>query len=36
MPLPQLAESLPEEFRGGKVIGHPRRFGILQWKNTAL
>ena len=36
MPMPQLAEALPEEFRGGKVIGHPRRFGILKGKNTAL
>ena len=36
MPLPQLAETLPEEFRGGKVIGHPRRFRILKRKNTAL
>ena len=36
MPVPQLSESLPEEFRGGKVIRHPRRFDILKRKNTAL
>ena len=36
MPLPQLAESLPEEFRGSKMIGHPCRLGILDLKNTAL
>ena len=36
MSVPQFAESLPEEFRGGKVIGHPCRLGILDQKNTAL
>ena len=36
MALPQLAEAFSEELGGGKMIGHPCRFGIVQRANTVL